>query len=149
MVALEIPKRVILDSTVIIGLLRNKPKDVQLVRNIEASAELATTAVNAFEVYFGAYKSKNVERNLASVNGFLSTIQLLMLEEGSAELAGQVLAELESKGKSIDYRDLFIGCIALRNGFTIVTHNTKHFKEIPKLHVLDASEIKITDTFRG
>jgi tRNA(fMet)-specific endonuclease VapC len=146
MVSLETPKRVILDSTLIIGLLRNKPKDAQLVRNIEAKAKLATTAINAFEVYFGAYKSKNVERNLASVKGFLSTVQLLMLEEGSAELAGQVLAELESKGKSVDYRDLFIGCIALHNGFAIVTHNTKHFKDIPKLHVLDASEIKIADS---
>jgi predicted nucleic acid-binding protein len=134
-----------LDSTVIIGLLRNKPEDVQLVRNIEAKAELATTAINAFEIYFGAYKSKNVERNLVSAKGFLSTIRLLMFDDDSAELAGQVLAELESKGKSIDYRDLFIGCIALRNGFTLITHNRMHFQAIPKLHVLDASEIKVAN----
>jgi|GEM_PF-6648512 len=43
MVTLEIPKRIILDSTIIIGLLRNKPNDVQLLRKIEAEAEIATT----------------------------------------------------------------------------------------------------------
>ncbi|MEM3407520.1 MAG: hypothetical protein QW806_03930 [Nitrososphaerota archaeon] len=54
MVTLEIPKRIILDSTIIIGILRNKLNDVQLVRKIEAKADIATTTINAFEIYFGA-----------------------------------------------------------------------------------------------
>lgn len=131
----------IIDSTVIIGLFRNKLIDVQLVREIDARAELATTTVNAFEIFYGAYKSKDVERNLASAKGFLSTVELLGFDNGSAELAGQVLAEMESKGKSVDFRDLFIGCIALSKGFTVVTHNKKHFQQIPKLHVMEPSEI--------
>jgi predicted nucleic acid-binding protein len=116
---------------------------VQLVRLVEAEAELATTAVNAFEVYCGAYKSKDVERNLVSAKGFLSTIELLAFDDGPAELAGELLAELESQGKSIDFRDLSIGCIALKNGFTVVTHNKKHFQQIPRLHVIAPSEIEI------
>jgi tRNA(fMet)-specific endonuclease VapC len=138
---LEVPKRVILDSTVVIGLLRNKREDVQLVRALEAEAELATTAVNAFEVYYGACKSKEVERNLVSAKGFLSTLQLLAFDDGSAELAGKVFADLESEGKPVDVRDLFIGCIALSKGFTVVTHNKDHFQRIPRLHVVEPSEI--------
>jgi len=140
---LEVPKRIIIDSTVIIGLFRNKPVDVQLVKEVEAKAELATTTVNAFEIFYGAYKSKDVERNLASAKGFLSTVKLLEFDDGSAELAGQVLAEMEAEGKSVDFRDLFIGCIALSKGFTVVTHNKKHFQQIPKLHVMEPSEITI------
>jgi len=34
--SLEVPKRVILDSSVIIGLLRNKPEEVRLIRELEA-----------------------------------------------------------------------------------------------------------------
>ena len=138
---MEVPKRVILDSTVVIGLLRSKREDVKLVRTLEAEAELATTTVNAFEVYYGACKSKEVERNLVSVKGFLSTIELLTFDDGSAELAGQVFAELEAEGKRIDVRDLFIGCIALSKGFTVVTRNKDHFQRIPRLHVVDPSEI--------
>ena len=141
MVTVEIPKRVILDSTIIIGLLRNKLNDVQLVRKIETEAEIATTTINAFEIYFGAYKSRNVERNLASAKGFLSTIKLLPFDDNCAELAGQILAELESKGKTLDYRDLFIGCITLLNGYTLITYNKKHFQDIPKLHVIEPSEL--------
>ncbi len=139
---MEIPKRVILDSTVIIGFLRNKKDDVQLIQGLEAEAELATTTINAFEVYYGAYKSRNVQRNLVSAKGFPSTIELVTLDVGSAELAGQVLKELESEGKSIDIRDLFIGCIALSNGFTVVTRNKEHFQRIPRLHVVEPAEMR-------
>jgi len=140
--SLEVPKRVILDSSVIIGLLRNKPEEVRLIRELEAKAELATTTVNAFEVYYGAYRSRMVQRNLVSVKGFLSAVELLAFDEGVAELAGQVLAELESEGRGVDVRDLFIGCIAVSKGFTVVTHNKEHFMRIPRLHVVLPSEIR-------
>lgn len=139
---MEVTKRVILDSTILIGVLRNKREEAELIRELEAETKLATTTINAFEVYYGAYKSKDVQRNLASVKGLLSTLELLTVDEGSAETAGQVLAELESEGQSIDVRDLFIGCVAVSNGFTVLTHNKQHFQRIPKLHVVTPSEIK-------
>ncbi|MDH5460489.1 MAG: type II toxin-antitoxin system VapC family toxin [Candidatus Bathyarchaeota archaeon] len=139
---MEVTKRVILDSTILIGVLRNKREEAELIRELEAKTKLATTTINAFEVYYGAYKSKDVQRNLASVKGLLSTLELLTVDEGSAETAGQVLAELESEGQSIDVRDLFIGCVAVSNGFTVLTHNKQHFQRIPKLHVVTPSEIK-------
>ncbi|MGC9345278.1 MAG: type II toxin-antitoxin system VapC family toxin [Candidatus Bathyarchaeales archaeon] len=139
---MEVTKRVILDSTILIGVLRNKREEAELIRELEAETKLATTTINAFEVYYGAYKSKDVQRNLASVKGLLSTLELLTVDEGSVETAGQVLAELESEGQSIDVRDLFIGCVAVSNGFTVLTHNKQHFQRIPKLHVVTPSEIK-------
>ena len=140
--SLEVPNRVILDSSVIIGLLRNKPEEVRLIRELEAKAELATTTINTFEVYYGAYRSRMIQRNLVSVKGFLSIVELLAFDEGVAELAGQVLAELESEGQGVDVRDLFIRCIAVSKGFTVVTHNKEHFMRIPKLHVVLPSEIR-------
>ena len=115
---------------------------MRLIRELEAKAELAATTVNAFEVYYGAYRSRMVQRNLVSVKGFLSTVEVLAFDEGVAELAGQVLAELESEGRGVDVRDLFIGCIAVSKGFTVVTHNKEHFMRIPKLHVVLPSEIR-------
>jgi len=139
---LEVTKRVILDSTILIGVLRNKREEAELIRELEAETKLATTTINAFEISYGAHKSKDVQRNLASVKGLLSTLELLTVDERSAETAGQVLAELESEGQSIDMRDLFIGCVAVSNGFTVLTHNKQHFQRIPKLHVVTPSELK-------
>ncbi|MBS7281304.1 MAG: type II toxin-antitoxin system VapC family toxin [Candidatus Freyarchaeota archaeon] len=135
------PKRVILDSSVIVGLLRNKAEDVKVVRELEGKAEVATTTINAFEVYYGAFKSRDSERNLVSVKGFLSTVEVLAFDEDDAELAGQVLAGLEAGGRRVDVRDLFVGCIAVNRGFSVVTHDKEHFGRIPRLHVVLPSEI--------
>ena len=40
-----------------------------------------------------------MERNLVSVKGFISAIELLGFDEEDAELAGRVLAELEAEGR--------------------------------------------------
>jgi len=139
---MEAPKRVILDSTILIRHLRKKREEVALIRELEVGSELATTTINTFEVYYGAYKSRDIEQNLASAKGFLSTLLLLTLDDESAEQAGQVLADLELRGQTIEMRDLFIGCIAVNKGFAVLTHNKQHFERIPKLHVITPSELK-------
>jgi len=70
--ALEFPRRVVLNFSVIVGVLRNKGEDVRIVRELEAKAKIATTTINAFEVYYGAFKSRDSKRNLVAVKGFLS-----------------------------------------------------------------------------
>ena len=109
---------------------------------LESRAELATTIVNAFELYHGAYKSRDVRRNLSAVKGFLSTLEVLTLDDASAERSGEVLTKLRRQGKTIDPRDLFIGCVAVEKGFEVVTDNREHFERIPELLVLDRSEIQ-------
>ena len=112
-----------------------------MITQLQEKTELATTIINAFELYYGAYKSKQVGANLSSVKGFLSTIQLLTMDEGSAEKSGEVLASLEREGKAIDPRDLFIGCTAVKNGYAVLTNNREHFERIPQLLVLTPSQI--------
>ncbi len=137
---MEVPNQIVLDTSVIIAHLR-KRQESRLVTMLQEKVELATTIVNAFELYYGAYKSKQLKANLSSVKGFLSTIQVLIMDEGSAEKSGEVLAKLESGGKAIDARDLFIGCTAVKNGFAVLTHNREHFERIPELLVLTPSDI--------
>lgn len=139
---METAKRVILDSTIIIKHLRKRKEETQLVQELEARAKLATTSINAFEVYYGAYRSVDVQRNLTAAKGFFSTLELLVMDESSAEIAGRTIAELRSKGQTIDMRDLFVGCIAIRNGFAVLTHNKQHLQRIPRLHVITPSELK-------
>ncbi len=94
------------------------------------------------ELYHGAYKSREVRRNLSAVKGFLSTLEVLTIDDASAERSGEVLTKLEREGRTIDPRDLFIGCVAVENGYAVVTDNREHFERIPELLVLDPSEIR-------
>lgn len=138
---METPKRVVLDTDIIVDHLRGKaPRD--LFRQLEEKSELATTVINAFELYYGAYKSRKTRTNLASVKGFLSTIAILEQDDASAEKAGQILAELEERGNPIDPRDLFIGCVALTRGFSVLTNNRRHLERVRDLLVLSPSDIQ-------
>ncbi|MGI0083608.1 MAG: type II toxin-antitoxin system VapC family toxin, partial [Nitrososphaerales archaeon] len=125
---MEASKRIVLDTTFIIRLLRGQLEESDLIAKLQETSAIATTIVNAFEIYYGAYKSKNVSRNLSAAKGFLRSLDVLDLDDSSAERAGQVMANLESKGIALDPRDVFTGCIALENGYAILTLNSKHFE---------------------
>ena len=126
----------IVDTDILIDLLREKDYAVSLVKKFEDEVELATSAINAFELYRGAYKSQNQEKNLASVKGLLNSLCMLNTDEDSMEIAGKITARLERDGNMIDIRDLLIASIALVNGFGVLTNNVKHFNRVPHLRVV-------------
>ncbi len=139
---MEVPKRIVLDTTIIVRHLRGRKDETRLIERLQESSAVATTIVNSFEVYYGAYKSENTAKNLASAKGFLSTLEVLDFNDQSAELAVKVMADLESKGIALDPRDVLIGSIASTNGYSLVTLNSKHFERIPALEVLEPKEIR-------
>ncbi len=125
-----------MDTDILIDLLRKKDYAVSLIKKLEDGVELATSAINAFELYRGAYKSRNQEKNLASVKGLLNSLYMLNTDEDSMEIAGKITARLERGGNMIDIRDLLIASIALVNGFGVLTNNVGHFNKIKHLRVV-------------
>jgi len=126
----------IVDTDILIDLLRKKDYAVSLIKKLEDEVELATSAINAFELYRGAYKSRNQEKNLASVKGLLNSLRMLNTDEDSVEIAGKITASLERDGNMMDIRDLLIASIALVNGFGILTNNVGYFNKIKHLRVV-------------
>jgi predicted nucleic acid-binding protein len=126
----------IVDTDILIDLLRKKDYAVSLIKKLEDGVELATSAINAFELYRGAYKSRNQEKNLASVKGLLNSLRILNTDEDSMEIAGKITASLERDGNMMDIRDLLIASIALVNGFGVLTNNVGHFNKIKHLRVV-------------
>lgn len=137
---MEVPKRIVLDTTALISHLRAKGRPSTVTR-LEGRAELATTLINLFELYLGAYKYKEVRVNLTAVKGLRSTLRILPLTESASEHAGKILADLQKTGRTIEIRDLFIGAMALEEGFAVATENVDHFKRIPGLQVLSEQEL--------
>lgn len=138
---MEIPKRLVLDTTVIVRHLRGRKAETELIQRFQEASIVATTIVNAFELYYGAFKSKETAKNLASAKGFLSTLEVLEMTDETVELAGRVMADLETGGVALDPRDLLIGSIAAKNGYVVLTENSKHFKRIHDLQVLEPKDI--------
>lgn len=122
-----------LDSTFLIDFLHGKTIFPA------ASGEICTTAINAFEVYLGAYTLKNTggrERELRELDQVFDSIPVLPLTPESAKQAAEIAGTLIREGRQIDRNDAMIAAIALTHGVpTIFTRNAAHFKRIPGIRV--------------
>jgi tRNA(fMet)-specific endonuclease VapC len=129
--------RAIIDTDILIDFLRNRKESVVFVTQLEKKKTLlSTTAVNAFELYYGAHKSKQSTQTLQATKKLLDRLVLFPLTPRSAQRAGRIYAELELEGHPIGLRDTFIAAIALTRRCGVATQNTAHFKKIKGLTVI-------------
>jgi len=127
----------ILDSTLIIDLLRGDPGAVKKVSEIEDNGEVATTPINIYEVIFGIYKSTgNHEKRVSEAKKLLTRMETYPFDDKSAEEAGRILGTLVRGGITVNALDVFVAAIAMTNGCeSVVTRNKSHFDKIPGLKV--------------
>ena len=109
------------DKTVLAKFEENK--------NIPISISLITYA----ELVFGAKRSGNEQKNMLKVNRICEIYPVEELNVGIMELFADIKAKMYSKAMRIEDVDLFIAATAIYNDLTLVTNNTKHFKNIPLL----------------
>ena len=129
-------QKICLDTDVLINFLRNKKEEVKFILEQEERNEITTTYINLFELYYGAYKSKEQQKNLEAVNLIIDRITILNLTLLSVKKAGEILAQLEREGEKVDFRDILIGTIALLHNCILKTNNTKHFSKIEGLKLV-------------
>ncbi len=128
--------RTIIDTDILIDLLKDKKEAIELITQLEEKKSLlSTTTINTFELYYGAHKSKQFKQNLQATEKLLNRLIVLPLTPRSAKKAGHIYAQLEKQGQPIGLRDTFIAAIALTKGFSIVTRNVNHFKKIKELNI--------------
>ncbi|MBS3092125.1 type II toxin-antitoxin system VapC family toxin [Candidatus Pacearchaeota archaeon] len=126
-----------IDSDILIDFLRGKPETVKWINENEEYYAFAITTINAFELYSGAYKSNNPSQKLKIINDLIDRLKILNFSLEIAEKAGKQFSQLEDQGEIIEIRDLFIGMIALCEGFSIKTNNSKHFSRIAGLNIIN------------
>ena len=98
-------------------------------------SKISISFVTLSELYYGAYKSRRVEQNLANIGILKSKLSLMDSNASICDVFGKLKAMLEKDGKIIDDADLFIAACALDINATLVTNNEKHFKRIKGLKV--------------
>ncbi|PLJ77401.1 MAG: hypothetical protein B7L53_06675 [Thermofilum sp. NZ13] len=124
-----------LDTDFLVEFLRGRSPAVTLMAKLRESGYLATTVINAFELYWGAYKFNG--KRAEDVRKLLRRMVVLNMDERIAEKAGEEIAYLEQMGLPVDVRDLFTGVISREHGYAIITGNEEHFKRIRGLSVIN------------
>ena len=100
------------------------------MQELEEEGRQATTSVNAFELFYGAYRSAQRQKNVDRAKALLDRLDVLPFERSSADVAGEILAGLSSIGNPIDFRDVMIAGIVKSSGFVLVTRNRTHFSRV-------------------
>ena len=123
-----------LDTDLLIAILRGKKEAFSKVLALdEDSKGASTTAINAFEIFFGAYKSKMQSDNLRETERLIDRLNVIPLDFSSSKRAAEISANLSTIGEPIDYRDAMIAAIALENDLTLLTRNKSRFARIKNL----------------
>ena len=122
-----------IDTDFMIAVLRGKEDARRKMRELDEEGQQATTSLNAFELFYGAYKSREKKDNLGKAKSLLGRLDVLPLDLESSEKAGESMADLASNGEAIDFRDSLIAGISLVNGLTLVTRNKGHFARVKGL----------------
>ena len=127
---------VCLDTDFLVALLRGDTDARGRAEKMDGEdVKKATTPVNAFELFLGAYLSERRDANLTVVRELLTNLELLGFDLRSCEEAGSIAAGLRSRGEPIGVRDSMIAGIASRFEETLLTRNIEHFSRVKELKV--------------
>ena len=127
--------RYLLDANAVIALLNDTISPIARRIRRHAPRDIGLSAVVIHELFYGAFKSQRVEKNVARVDGL--RFPVLEFDREDARQAGEIRAHLASKGTPIGPYDVLIAGQAKARKLTLVTHNTTEFTRVPGLKVED------------
>jgi tRNA(fMet)-specific endonuclease VapC len=124
----------ILDTDILVSILRGK-KDAEDILDYLNGEDIAISAITAFELYYGAFKSERMSENIREVDGLLSSYPIINFDKNASKEAGKIYTKLENAGKDIGIRDVIIGAICRANDASLITRNVKHYSRIEGLKI--------------
>lgn len=130
----------LLDSNVCIRLINNSSPAVTTRLASQQPEDILISTITQLELYYGAYRSAQQERNLEILQRFFSQFNIIHLDSEGARIAGRIRAELAASGTPIGPYDVQIAAIAMANNLIVVTHNTKEFSRVNGLQIEDWEE---------
>ena len=122
----------LLDTNIVIYVLKRRPKEVLKIFNTNAS-RMAISSITLSELIYGAEKSSNADKNLEAIEEFISHLEVLPYEAKASQHFGQIKAALERKGEVIGENDIHIAAHAISQGLILVTNNLREFKRVTNL----------------
>ncbi|MBF0500133.1 MAG: type II toxin-antitoxin system VapC family toxin [Candidatus Riflebacteria bacterium] len=122
----------ILDTNICIYFFKANPHVMAQIEEIGLPSLAVTNSVLA-ELYFGAFHSKRVEKNIETIDKFKKLVKIIPDSDSSAKIFGEEKAKLLKTGKPLDDFDIHIASIALAHKSILVTNNQAHFKRISGL----------------
>jgi tRNA(fMet)-specific endonuclease VapC len=107
------------------NLLAVSPKDIGI------------PAVVLYELEYGIAKSSSPRKRTRQLEELCALVDVLAFGNEEAKTSASIRAALEKKGTPIGPYDVMIAGTALSKQGVLVTNNTKEFRRVPKLQLID------------
>jgi len=107
------------------NLLAASPKDIGI------------PAVVLYEIEYGIAKSTSPKKRMKQLKELCALVEVLPFGNEEAKISAIIRASLEKKGTPIGPYDVMIAGTALGKQGVLVTNNTKEFKRVAKLKIVD------------
>jgi len=125
----------LLDTDVCIELLRGNERVIRHRR--KALEPVGISFMTVGELFYGAYKSGNPQRNMDLVEKFLLTVDVHGSSDGLMRKFGEIKATLQRTGQTLADADVLIAATAISGDGTLVTGNMRHYERIDDLAIED------------
>lgn len=127
----------LLDTNTCISYLNNVNSPIAAKLKAHQPLDVVLCTIVEAELWHGAYNSVRYPKSVELLERFLSGFRSIPFDSRAAQEFGKVRQILHSKGTPIGPFDLQIAAIAVVNGLTVVTHNTREFSRVPNLSIVD------------
>lgn len=124
----------LLDTDILIYWTKNT---LSIVENIVSHDPKSLTAsiISRTELYYGAYRSHHMEKNLHTIKRLTQEIRFLPISEDVEKQFGKLKADLRKEGNLIEDFDILIAATAIVNNCILVTNNVRHFARFTELKI--------------
>lgn len=123
--------RYLLDTNAVVAILNGKHSPLTERVRKHQPADIGVSSIVIHELFFGAFKSQRVDRNVALVDNLRFAV--VEFDREDARRAGEIRASLASKGKPIGPYDVLIAGQARARNLVLVTRNSGEFGRVPGL----------------
>ena len=127
-------KQYLLDTKVLIDMFKGNQRVQERIFRAEFH-NCCISEITLAELYVGAFKGGR-PKQLQEIGFVCKRFRIVPISD-ALERYARLRVQLERRGESIDDFDLLIAATALTAGYTLVTHNLKHFDRIEGLRTED------------
>lgn len=106
-------------------------------RFVQHAGRMYISDVGLSELYAWVYPGVDPQDRIDAIGKFLGDVDVLKLDDDTAERFCSLRSALRPRGVVVPVKDLLIATTALVHNLTLVTHNTRHFKNVPGLSLDD------------
>ena len=126
---------VMFDTDICIYVINRKPGHESILKRLDGRehGEIVLSAITLAELRYGIAASRRRNLNLAKVELFLASFEVVPFDDRAAFAYGPLRAHLQAQGTPIGPLDALIAAHALSLGATVVTNNVRELSRVPNL----------------